>query len=53
MAARGVIVTYETIRQWCRTFAQQYANQLRRRRSQTGDKWHLDQVFLKIKRKLH
>jgi len=53
IAARGVIVTYETIRQWCRTFAQQYANQLRRRRSQTGDKWHLDEVFLKINGKLH
>ncbi len=53
MAARGVIVTYETIRQWCRTFGQQYANQLRRRRGQTGDKWHLDEVFLKINGKLH
>jgi putative transposase len=30
--ARGIIVTYETIRQWCRTFGQDYANQLRRRR---------------------
>jgi putative transposase len=24
--ARGVIVTYETIRQWCRKFGQAYAN---------------------------
>jgi putative transposase len=53
MAARGIVVTYETIRQWCRTFGQQYANQLRRRRAQTGDKWHLDEVFLKINGKLH
>ncbi len=29
-------------------FGQQYANQLRRRRSKTGAKWHLDEVFLKI-----
>jgi putative transposase len=42
MAARGIVVTYETIRQWCHTFGQQYTNQLRRRRAQTGDKWHLD-----------
>jgi len=27
--------------------------QLRRRPARTGDKWHLDQVFLKINRKLH
>ena len=46
--ARGIIVTYETIRQWCRTFGQGYANQLRRRRPRPGDKWHLDEVFLTI-----
>jgi len=53
MAARGIQLTYETIRQCCRTFGQVYANQLRRRRAQTGDKWHLDEVFLKINGKLH
>jgi len=53
MAARGVVLSYETVRQWCRKFGQQYANQLRRRRAQTGDKWHLDEVFLKINGKLH
>jgi putative transposase len=53
MAARGVVVTYETIRQWCQKFGQQYASQLRRRRAQTGDKWHLDELFLKINGKLH
>jgi putative transposase len=42
---RGVIVTYEAIRKWCRKFGQQYANQLRRRRARPGDKWHLDEVF--------
>src|SRR5262245_55779311 len=45
---RGVIVTYEAIRQWCRKFGQEYANQLRRRRPRPGDKWHLDEVFLTI-----
>jgi transposase-like protein len=38
---RGVVVTYEAIRKWCRKFGQQYANQLRRRRPRPGDKWHL------------
>jgi putative transposase len=46
--ARGVIVTSEGIRTWCRTFGQAYANQLRHRRPQPGDKWHLDEVFLTI-----
>jgi putative transposase len=53
MAARGVLLTYETVRQWCQKFGQQYAKQLRRRRAQTGDKWHLDEVFLKINGRLH
>src|SRR5215468_6734225 len=43
---RGVLVTYEAIRQWCRTFGQQYAHQLRHRRPRPGDTWHLDEVFL-------
>jgi putative transposase len=51
--ARGIIVTYEAIRKWCRKFGQQYANQLRRRRPKPGDKWHLDEVFLTIKGKRH
>src|SRR4051812_27648118 len=42
LAERGVVLTYETVRQWCRKFGQQYANTLRRRRPQPGDKWHLD-----------
>ena len=53
MAARGIVLTYETIHQCCRKFGQQYANQLRRRPAQTGDKWHLDEVFLTINGKLH
>jgi putative transposase len=48
LAERGIIVTYETVRQWCLKFGQPYANQLRRRRARPGDKWHLDEVFLTI-----
>jgi putative transposase len=51
--ARGVIVTYEAIRKWCRKFGQHYANQLRHRRPKPGDKWHLDEVFLTIKGERH
>ncbi len=42
LAARGVLVTDETIRQWYRKFGQAYANALRRRQPWLGDKWHLD-----------
>ncbi len=48
LAERGIIVSDETIRQWSRKFSQSYANQLRRRRARPGDKWFLDEVFLKI-----
>jgi len=48
MLARGVVVSYETIRRWCAKFGQAYANGLRRRRPRPGDKWHLDEVFVKI-----
>jgi putative transposase len=50
---RGIVVTYEAIRKWCRKFGQSYANQLRRRRPQPGDKWFLDEVFLAINGKRH
>lgn len=50
---RGVIVSYEAIRKWCRKFGQQFANQLRRRRPRPGDKWHLDEVFLTISGERH
>ena len=48
MLTRGVVVSYETIRQWCAKFGQVYANRLRRRQAQRGDKWHLDEVFIRI-----
>ncbi len=51
--SRGVIVTYEAIRKWCRKFGQGYANQLRRRRPESRDKWHLDEVFLTINGEQH
>jgi putative transposase len=45
---RGIIVSHEAIRGWCQKFGQDYANRLRRWRPRTGDKWHLDEVFLTI-----
>jgi putative transposase len=37
-----------TVRQWVRKFGQPFANQIRRRLPQIGDKWHFDEVALKI-----
>jgi putative transposase len=50
---RGIEVTHEALRQWCLKFGQDYANQLKRRRAQPGDKWHLDEVFLTINGERH
>ena len=53
LAMRGVTLSYETIREWCLKFGQTYANGLRRGSSRPGDRWHLDEVFLKINGGLH
>src|SRR5215813_11806827 len=53
LAMRGVSLTYETVREWCLKFGQTYANALRRKSPQPGDRWHLDEVFIKINGRLH
>src|SRR5712664_3438009 len=53
LAMRGVAITYETVREWCRKFGQTYANDLRRKSARPGDRWHLDEVFLKINGRMH
>src|ERR687884_1711110 len=53
LAARGILVSHETVRQWVRKFGQDFANQIRRRLPGPGDKWHLDEVCLRIGGKKH
>ena len=53
MLVRGVIVSYETIRQWCAKFGPEYACRLRRRQPRPGDTWHLDEVFVTITGRRH
>jgi len=48
LAERGVIVSYETIRQWSRKFGVEYARKLKRREGRLGDTWHLDEFFVTI-----
>jgi len=53
LAKRGIIVTYETVRQWCRKLGPEYARKLKRRQGRLGDVWHLDEVFVKIRGERH
>jgi putative transposase len=53
LAARGVVVSYETIREWSLRFGRTYAKTLEQRRPQPGDKWFLDEVFVRIRGRLH
>jgi putative transposase len=48
-----VIVSSESIRRWCLKFGASFASSLRRRRPRPGDKWHLDEVFIRIQGELH
>ena len=48
LAKRGIIVSYETIRQWCLKFGPEYARKTKRRQGRLGDMWFLDEVFITI-----
>ncbi len=50
LAERGIIVSYESIRQWCRKFGPSYANRLRKRQGRLGDTWLMDEVVIVIVR---
>ena len=53
LAARGIIVSYETVRRWCLKFGQIYAKLLKKSHRPLGDQWFLDEVFVKINGRLH
>jgi putative transposase len=53
LAARGVAISYETIRDWSIRFGRLFALGLKRRRPRPGDKWFMDEVFIRIRGKLH
>ena len=42
-----MFLTYETVRRWCRKFGESFADSMRRRRPRPGDRWHLDEVFIR------
>lgn len=45
---RGIVVSYETIRRWCRKFGAAYVKQLPRKKPSRKDIWHLDEVVISI-----
>jgi len=48
LAARGITVTYETVRQWCLKFGQDSADTIRCRQGQASDTWYLDEAFISM-----
>jgi putative transposase len=48
LAARGVCVTYETVRQWGKKFGKAFSDRIRQRAPARGDKWHLDEVVVSV-----
>jgi putative transposase len=51
LSERGIFVS--SIRRWCLKFGASFANNLRRRRPVPGDKWYLDEVFIRINGEPH
>ena len=48
LAARGIGVSYETVRQWAHKFGRTFSDRIRQRAPARGDKWHLDEVVISI-----
>jgi putative transposase len=53
LAARGILVSHETVRQWALKFGMSFAKHIRRRLPAPGDKWHLDEVAISIAGRKH
>ena len=46
LAERGIVVSYETIRSWCKKFGPAYARSIKKRRGLLGDTWYMDEVYI-------
>lgn len=51
LAEHGVIVSYESIRRWCRKFGPPYARKIKNHLGPRGDVWHMDEVMVNIQGK--
>ena len=48
LAERGIVVSYESIRQWCQKYGLAFAKKLRKQQGRLGGTWFMDEVFIKI-----
>jgi len=48
LSERGLDLSYETIRRWVLKFGSAIARRLRPRRPRPGDRWHLDEMVVRI-----
>ena len=48
LAARGICVTHETVRQRGKKFGKAFSGRIRQRAPARGDKWHMDEVVVSI-----
>src|SRR6202162_2998950 len=48
LAERGLEVSYETVRRWVLKFGPGIARKLRRCRPRPSDRWHLDEMVVRI-----
>ncbi|NVK10935.1 MAG: IS6 family transposase [Gammaproteobacteria bacterium] len=53
LAQRGIEVSRESIRAWCRKFGRIYQKRLRSNAEASGDRWFIDEVFISIKGERH
>jgi len=53
LAARGLELTYETVRRWAVKLGLGIARRIRSTALAQGDKWHLDEVVVTINGKKH
>ena len=48
LAYRGIEASFEMVRNWKGKFGPSYAAVIRSNRTKAGDKWHLDEMVIKI-----
>jgi putative transposase len=48
LSERGLEVSYETVRRWVLKFGPGFAQRLRRSRPRPSDRWHLDEMVVRI-----
>ncbi|MFK7968592.1 MAG: hypothetical protein AB8B68_05560 [Rickettsiaceae bacterium] len=48
MEYRGIFLSHKTVRAWCYKFAFSFHEVIRKREHKPKDKWHLDEMNVKI-----